>query len=110
MAPHRNRLFPAGNIGFICIIYVRDRLGPRKGAGEPQQARRTVFGRVALFDPNAITVEDETAEGERRYVSIGLDGLGRILVVVFSYREDEIRLISVRKATRRERTSYEEGI
>ena len=65
---------------------------------------------VALFDPNAITVEDETAEGERRYVSIGMDALGRILVVVFSYREDEIRLISVRKATRRERTSYEEGI
>ena len=30
--------------------------------------------------------------------------------MVFSYHEDEIRLISVRKATRRERTSYEEGI
>ncbi len=41
---------------------------------------------VALFDPNAITVEDETSEGERRYVSIGMDALGRILVVVFSYR------------------------
>ena len=65
---------------------------------------------VALFDANAITVEDETSEGERRYVSIGMDALGRILVVVFSYREDDIRLISVRKATRRERTSYEEGI
>ncbi len=65
---------------------------------------------VALFDSNAITVEDETSEGERRYVSIGLDALGRILVVVFSDREEGIRLISVRKATRRERTSYEEGI
>ncbi|GMR22471.1 MAG: BrnT family toxin [Acidobacteriota bacterium] len=65
---------------------------------------------VALFDPNAITVEDETSEGERRYISIGIDALGRILVVVFSYREDGIRLISVRKATRGERTSYEEGI
>ncbi len=65
---------------------------------------------VALFDPNAITVEDETSEEERRYVSIGMDALGRLLVVVFSYREDDIRLISVRKATRRERTSYEEGI
>ena len=65
---------------------------------------------VALFDSNAITVEDETSEGERRYVSIGLDALGRILVVVFSDREEGIRLISVRKATRKERTSYEEGI
>ena len=65
---------------------------------------------VALFDPNAITVEDETSEEERRYVSIGMDALGRILVVVFSYREDDIRLFSVRNAKRRERTSYEEGI
>ena len=65
---------------------------------------------VALFDSNAITVKDETSEGERRYVSIGLDTLGRILVVVFSDREEGIRLISVRKATRKERTSYEEGI
>lgn len=65
---------------------------------------------VALFDSNAITVGDEFSEGERRYVSIGMDALGRILVVVFSDREEGIRLISVRKATRRERTSYEEGI
>ncbi len=65
---------------------------------------------VALFDSNAITVEGETSEGERRYVSIGLDALGRILFVVFSDREEGIRLISVRKATRRETTSDEEGI
>ena len=65
---------------------------------------------VALFDPYTITVGDEASEGERRYVSIGMDALGRILVVVFSHRVADIRLISVRKATRRERTSYEEGI
>ena len=65
---------------------------------------------IALFDPNAITVEDETAEGERRYVSVGMDGVGRILVVVYTERDDDIRLISVREATRTERTSYEEGI
>ena len=65
---------------------------------------------VALFDLNAITLEDETSEGERRYISIGMDALGRVLVVVFSYRGDDIRLISVRPATRIERKSYEEGI
>ena len=65
---------------------------------------------VALFDLNAITLEDETSEGERRYISIGMYALGRILVVVFSYRGDDIRLISVRPATRIERKSYEEGI
>ena len=39
-----------------------------------------------------------------------MDALGKILVVVFSYRKDDIRLIFVRKATRAERKSYEEGI
>ncbi len=65
---------------------------------------------AALFDPNAITVEDETAEGERRHVSVGMDGVGRILVVVYTDRDDDIRLISAREATRAERKSYEEGI
>ncbi len=65
---------------------------------------------VALFDPNAITVEDESSEGERRYVSVGMDGVGRFLVVVYTERDDDIRLISVREATRTERKSYEEGI
>ncbi len=84
---------------------------PEKARANPEKnGVRFSDAEVTLFDPNAITVEDETAEGERRYVSIGMDALGRILVVVFSYREDDIRLISVRKATRRERTSYEEGI
>ncbi len=34
-----------------------------------------------LYDPHAITIADEDSEGEHRYVSIGLDSLGRILVV-----------------------------
>ncbi len=63
-----------------------------------------------LFDPHALTEEDETADGERRYVTIGLDSLGRVLVVVYTYRGDDIRLISAWRATRKERRSYEEGI
>ncbi len=42
----------------------------------------------ALFDQQALTVEDQTVEGERRCVTIGLDALGRILVVVFCYRQE----------------------
>lgn len=34
----------------------------------------------ALFDPHAITREDEYAEGEQRFVTVGLDALGRALV------------------------------
>jgi len=50
------------------------------------------------------------ARGEQRFVTIGRDGVGRLLVVVYSYREDEVRLISPRTATRNERRKYEEGI
>jgi len=63
-----------------------------------------------LFDPNALTVEDPTAEGEQRLVTIGTDPLGRILVVVYMYRGEDLRLISARRATRKERQQYEAGI
>jgi uncharacterized protein len=60
-----------------------------------------------LFDPLALTREDRDAEGEQRFVSIGVDATGRLLVVVFSYRREEIRLISARSATAKEREYYE---
>ncbi len=61
---------------------------------------------AALEDDDAITVPDEDAEGEERFVTIGRDGFGRILVVVHSWRAENIRLISARKATKRERGTY----
>ena len=63
-----------------------------------------------LFDPNALTEENEKVDGEQRFVSIGLDPLGRLLVVIYIFRGDDIRLISARRATRRERQAYEAGI
>jgi uncharacterized protein len=60
-----------------------------------------------LFDPMALTREDMDAEGEQRFTSIGVDATGRLLVVVFSYRGEEIRLISARPATAKEREYYE---
>ena len=41
-------------------------------------------------------------EGERRYVTIGMDAFGRILVVVYTWREENIRIIAARKAVRYE--------
>jgi len=55
----------------------------------------------------ALTREDIDAAGEQRFVSIGADALGRILVVVYTYRGKSIRLISARLATRKEREQYE---
>ena len=65
---------------------------------------------AVLFDPMALTIEDETTESEERFVSVGADALNRVVVVVYTYRGKDIRLISARRATRRERKAYEEGI
>lgn len=63
-----------------------------------------------LFDSYGITAEDEREDAEQRFVAIGLDALGRVLVVVYAYRGNGIRLISARKATRPELRDYETGI
>jgi uncharacterized DUF497 family protein len=65
---------------------------------------------TVLYDPNGITREDERSEGEQRFVTLELDALGRMLVVVYTYRGDTIRIISARKATRNEVRTYERGI
>ena len=59
-----------------------------------------------LDDPYVVTVEDEDADGERRFVSLGRDALGRLVVVVWTEREDTIRLLSARKASRGEGKHY----
>jgi uncharacterized DUF497 family protein len=66
-------------------------------------------GDGVLRDPLAITVEDDSAEGERRWVTIGANSFGSVMVVVWTQRGD-VRLISVRKAEPKERRAYEEGI
>ena len=65
---------------------------------------------TALYDPMALTLEDQNLSGEKRFVTVGLDAIGRILVVVYTYRQNSIRLISARKATPSERKQYEKGI
>jgi uncharacterized DUF497 family protein len=64
---------------------------------------------TALEDEGAITVRDEV-EGEERWVAIGVDSLARILVVVYTWRGDDLRLISARPATSREHRQYEESL
>ena len=65
---------------------------------------------AVLFDPNALSFEDTTAQGEQRFVAIGMDHLWRLLVVVYTERGNRVRLISARLATRSERQKYESGI
>jgi uncharacterized DUF497 family protein len=60
-----------------------------------------------LADPLAVTVEDPDAEGEARFVTVGLGSAGELLVAVWTERDGECRLISARRATRKERKDYE---
>lgn len=53
-----------------------------------------------------MTLED-LRRGEQRYVTIGMDAFGCILLVVYTWRGDNIRIISARKAVRYEVKQYE---
>ena len=65
----------------------------------------TVFG-----DTLSLTIEDPLhSMEEQRFVTIGLSLRHRILVLVHTDRGDNVRIISARAATRRERKGYEEG-
>lgn len=54
-----------------------------------------------LEDPLALTVQDPDSEGEIRFISIGLGSAGELLVVVYTERNDEYRIISARRPTRK---------
>ena len=60
-------------------------------------------GDGVLSDPLAVTIEDELAEGERRFVTMGANTFGSLMVVVWTPWDDNVRIISVRKSTRKER-------
>jgi uncharacterized DUF497 family protein len=65
---------------------------------------------VAVFEDDlALTIRDPHLGDEERWITIGMDMLGRILAVVYTWRGEGIRLISVRPATPRERRQYEEN-
>jgi uncharacterized DUF497 family protein len=64
---------------------------------------------TVLEDEAALTTTDENPE-EKRFATVGMDSLARVLVVVYTWRGSAIRLISARKATPSERRQYEEGI
>nr|WP_246556402.1 BrnT family toxin [Desulfonema magnum] len=51
-------------------------------------------------------MDDPDHGDEERFVSIGMDTYGRILVVVYTWRNHTIRIISARKALKRERRQY----
>ncbi len=63
---------------------------------------------LVLDDPYAITITDyESEPAETRWVTLGADAQGRVVVVVYTYRGEDVRLISARPAEPQERKEYE---
>ena len=76
-----------------------------KKHGVSFQEAATVFG-----DPLSLTFFDpDHSIDENRYITIGTSARGQLIIVSHADRDDRIRIISARKATRRERKIYENG-
>lgn len=70
------------------------------------------FADAALVfqDERALTIPDEiTPVDEKRCLTLGRDGLRRVLVVAYTWRGSRIRMVSARRATAAERRQYAEG-
>ena len=85
---------------------------------DPEKARANLVGHGVSFaeaatvldDAFALTRDDPDAEGEPRFVTLGLSDRAKLLVVVYTYREpDKVRVISAWHARKRERGLYEKG-
>lgn len=78
----------------LCTVAVE--WDPRKAASNARKHgvrfADTIF---VLEDERAITVPDDTGE-EQRWVTIGMDGLARVLTIVYTWRGDNVRIISAR--------------
>jgi len=65
---------------------------------------------TVFLDPFSITIPDpDHSVEEQRYIDIGSSDKGHVLVVVYTERGSNIRIISSRKATSSERKLYEKG-
>jgi len=94
-------------------VYIRAYI-PMRFEWDPKKAetnRRKHWVRfseaVEVFDDDRVVLlVDETSE--EKFLAIGMDGFGRVLVVEFTWRGDTIRITSARKATRSEERQYAE--
>ncbi len=54
-------------------------------------------------------LDEEHSRDEERYITIGLSNMNRLLLVAHTERNDRIRIISARKATKNEEKFYQEA-
>jgi uncharacterized protein len=67
---------------------------------------------TVFADPSSITIHDpnHSSSEEERFVTIGASSAGYLVVVVHCDRQERIRIISARLATRRERHEYGQSL
>src|SRR2546423_4828129 len=81
---------------------MRFQYGPAKAAANVRKHGVWFADAEGSFeDPLGLLMEDPDALGERWYIAIGLGHLGELLVVVYSERAENYRLISARRASER---------
>ncbi len=61
---------------------------------------------TVLEDDLALTIRDPLIDEEERWITMGIDGFRRLLVVVYVWHGENIRLISARRATKSEKKQY----
>lgn len=84
---------------------------PDKAGANKQKHGVSFLDAASVFeDSEALGMEEQDVGEEEREVILGVDNLGRILVVVYTQRGDKIRIISARKATGKEVKEYESRI
>jgi uncharacterized protein len=92
------------------IVHVLVEWDPRKAKLNVRKHDVEFADAVAVLeDERALTMADSSSHEEERWVTIGLDAFGRVIVLIYTWRGEHVRLISARKATRLERRFYQEG-
>jgi uncharacterized DUF497 family protein len=62
---------------------------------------------TSMLDPLALAQEDRASTSEARWILVGMSAATRLLTVIYTLRSEErVRLISARKATRKEASYY----
>jgi len=92
------------------MVHMHIDFDPKKAAANPLNHDGVTFdeAKPALLDPYALTKEDAHSKDEQRFITLGMGGKNRVLVVIWTLRDDRIRLISAWKANQPQRRCYEE--
>ena len=96
----------------ICA-YTNDvtfRWDPEKARSNLRRHRVDFADATAVFEDPRARTRDDPHPRERRFVTLGLDALGRLLVVCWTSRDDDFRIISARRATRAEMRQYDKEL